>query len=149
MTEASAGSARTPWHLWAVGVIGLFWNGFGCFDYSMTQFRGETYLREFGMTQAQIDYYYAMPTWMHAVWAIGVWGGLAGVVLLLLRRAWALPVLIISLAAYVLSLIYTFGMSNGAEVGADDGWIMHVVILAGCLFFVWYAWAMKNRGVLR
>jgi hypothetical protein len=39
-----------------------------------------------------------MPAWMTGVWAIGVWGALAGSVLLLLRSKWAVHVFAASLA---------------------------------------------------
>jgi hypothetical protein len=139
---------RTPWHLWLVGVVGILWNAFGAFDYTMTELQGEVWLRQVGMTDAQIAYAEAMPAWMTAVWAIGVWGALLGT-LLLARRRWAYPVFVASLAAYVMSLIYAYGLSNGSQVMPANTWMMQVVILAGCLFFVWYSRMMAKRGVLR
>jgi hypothetical protein len=101
------------------------------------------------MTEAQMTYYEAMPPWMTAVWAIGVWGGVLGSLLLLLRRRWAFPVFVLSLAAYVLSLIYTYGLSEGAEVIPPPIMAMQGVILIACLFFAWYSRTMARRGVLR
>jgi hypothetical protein len=140
---------RTPWHLWLVGVLGIPWNGFGAVDYTMTEVQGEAWLRQFDMTDAQIAYMNAMPAWMTAVWAIGVWGGLLGTLLLLARRRWAYPVFVASLAAYVMSLVYAYVLSNGSQVMPANTWVMQTVILAGCLFFVWYSRMMTKRGVLR
>ncbi|WGM48580.1 hypothetical protein KOAAANKH_03482 [Brevundimonas sp. NIBR10] len=140
---------KTPWHLWVVGVLGIAWNAFGCWDYTMTELKGEEHLRAFGMTDPQITYFNAMPAWVTAVWAIGVWGGLLGCILLLVRRKWAVPVFGASLAAYVMSLVYTYLLSDGGSVMPEGTWIMQVVILAGCVFFLWYAWTMGKRGVLR
>jgi hypothetical protein len=142
-------TAKTPWHLWVVGVLGIPWNGFGCVDYTMTALQGETWLRAMKMNDAQIAYMDAMPAWMTAAWAIGVWGGLAGTVLLLLRSKWAYPVFVASLAAFVLTLVYSYGLSNGSEIMPEGTWIMNLVILIGCLFFVWYARMMAKRRVLR
>ena len=141
--------ARTPWHLWAVVVIGVLWNGFGAYDYVMSHTAGEPYFRSMGMTDAQIAYYNAMPAWMTGVWAIGVWGSVAGTILLALRSRWAFQVFVASLTGPVVSLIYTYGMTNGAEMGGQTGMIMNAVILAACLFFVWYSRLMAKRGVLR
>lgn len=148
-TMDDAAPTGAPWHLWVVGIVAVLWNAFGCFDYTMTALQGEAWLRQAGMTDAQIAYVNAMPTWMTAVWAIGVWGGLLGSALLLARRKLALPVFVASLAAYVLSLVYYYVLSDGlAAMGA--GMIpMNIAILVGCLFFVWYAWLMAKRGVLR
>lgn len=150
MAEATqAKSAGTPWHLWVVGVIGVLWNAYGCYDYVMTNTGGADYLRSYGFTEEQIAYYLGMPAWMTAVWAIGVWGGLLGAVLLLLRMKWALHVFVASLAAFVLSLIYSYGFSNGADVMPPETLYINAVILIGCLFFVWYAWFATKRGTLR
>ena len=149
MTDALAPPARTPWHLWAVGALGVLWNGFGGYDYLMSQIGGEAYLRDFGMTAPQIAYFMAMPAWMIAVWAIGVWGSVLGTVLLLFRSRWALHSFVVSLAGLLLSLVYTHLLSDGGQVMGMQGAVMNAVITAGCLFFVWYAWAMTQRGVLR
>ena len=151
MVDQSAGSrpGRAPWHLWVVGVLSLLWNGFGAYDYLMTNTQGDAYMRGMGMTEAQIAYYHSMPTWMTAVWAIGVWGATLGSLLLLLRRRWAFPVFVVSLIAYVLSLVYTYGMSDGADLIGPPMMAMQGLILIACLFFVWYSRAMAKRGVLR
>ena len=44
----------TPWHLWVVGVVAALWNGFGCFDYFMTQTRREEWFAQMGMTAEQV-----------------------------------------------------------------------------------------------
>lgn len=145
-TQTTGGS--TPWHLWVAGLVGLLWNGFGCYDYYMSNTAGDAYLKGMGMTEPQMAYFHAMPPWTTAVWAIGVWGGLLGAILLLLKRKWAFPVFVASLAAYVVSLIYTYGMSDGAAVMGDQMYVMNAVIFAGCAFFVWYSRRMAQRGVL-
>ena len=148
MSDATQASGSTPWHLWAVGVVGALWNGFGCYDYVMTQTGGAEYLRA-SFTEVQVDYYMASPVWATALWAIGVWGGLLGAVLLLLRSKWALHALVASLAAFLLSLVYTYALTNGGEILGTQGMIMSAIIAAGCVFFAWYAWTMSKAGVLR
>lgn len=84
-------TVKTPWHLWAIAVVAVFWNGFGGYDYVMTQTGNAAYLAQF--TAEQRAYFDSYPMWMEAVWAIGVWGGVLGAVLLLLRNKLALPCL--------------------------------------------------------
>lgn len=141
-------TARAPWHLWVVGVLALLWNGFGGYDYLMTNFQGEAYMASMGMTQAQMDYYAAMPAWMTAAWALGVWGGVAGATLLLLRMKLAVWAFAVSLLGMLISWIYTF-TSNGMEVAGAAGLIMSAVITVVCLFLVSYARMMATKGVLR
>ena len=142
-------TVKTPWHVWLVGVVGVLWNAFGCWDYTMTQLKGEEHLRAFGMTDAQIAYFDARPAWTHGVWAIGVWGGLLGAVLILLRRKLALPVFVVSFLGFLAGLLYQYVLSDASSVMGENSWIMQVVIGAGCVFFIWYAWTMSKKGVLR
>jgi hypothetical protein len=146
---ADAPRASAPWHFWVVGVIALAWNGFGAYDYFMSKTGGDAYLRQSGMNEAQIAHMHAYPVWMTADWAIGVWGGLLAAVLLLARMRYAFHVFAVSLAAFLVMLVYTYALSNGGAAMGQQGTIFNLVILAFCLFFTWYAWTMTKRGVLR
>lgn len=139
---------RTPLHLWIVGGLGLLWNGFGAFDYLMSKLQGETWYRQMGMTDAQIAHMEAFPFWMQIVWPVGVWGAVLGTVLLLRRSRTAAPVFLVSLGAFVVSLIYTYVLSDGAEVMGSAA-AAQFMVLAGCLFFAWYSRAMARKGVLK
>lgn len=143
-------ATRVPWHLWAVGIVGLLWNAYGGFDYFMSKTRGDPYLQSVGMTPEQIAYFHAMPAWMTAVWAVGVWGALLGAVLLLARSRYAVPVFVASLVAYVLSLVYQYLLAPMPNSGGGTGMaVIQVVIFAGCAFFVWYAMRARRLGLLR
>ena len=91
-------TAKTPWHLWLIGVIALLFNAIGVFDFVMSMARGASYMASAGMTPAQIAHYQGMPFWMIAVWAIGVWGAFLASILLLSRRTLAFPGFVVSLA---------------------------------------------------
>ncbi|WP_417232664.1 hypothetical protein [Brevundimonas sp.] len=144
MTEAK----KVPWHLWVVGVIALLWNAYGGYDYYMTMTQGEAYMTASGLSPEMIAYYGGMPSWMAAVWAVGVWGGVAAAVLLLLRMNWAVYAFFVSLAAFLVSVVYTYGLSDGASVVGQQGMIMSAVIGVAALFFLWYALRMQKRHVL-
>ena len=99
--------------------------------------------------QRLLAHYQAMPAWMLAVWAIGVWGAMLGSVLLLLRNRLAFPVFAVSLAAFLLSLVYTYLLTDGGEIMGRQMTMVSGVITALLLFFICYAWLMSKRGVLR
>ena len=158
MVDQSMGSraGRTPWHLWVVGLVAVLWNGYGAYDYVMTNTQGEPYLRQAagGMgwdaakTETFIAYYGAMPAWMTAAWAIGVWGGVLGALLLLVRRRWAVWAFAASLLGAAAGIVYHY-TSGGSQITGQEGTVMNAVILIGALFFLWYSWTMAKRGVLR
>jgi hypothetical protein len=139
-------AGKTPWHLWLVGGVALLWNAFGGFDYIMTQTRNAAYLAQF--TAEQRAYFESFPMWMEAVWGIGVWGAVAGSLLLLLRRNWAFPAFLASLIAFVIGVVYG-QISGGNAVMGSTGLIFSAVIFLLGLGFVLYSRAMARRGVLR
>jgi len=148
MTATDSG-AKAPWHFWLVVLLAVLWNGFGGYDYVMSHTAGDSYFRQMGMTDAQIAFMQAYPSWMTGVWAIGVWGSVLGTLLLLLRSRWAFHAFAVSLAAIVVSLVYGYLLSDGAKVMGTMGTVMNVLITAACAFFLWYARVMTKRGVLR
>ncbi len=149
ITQEAGSTRRTPWHLWLVGVIALLFNAIGSFDFAMNQIQGPSYMASAGMTPAQIEHYQQMPFWMMAVWAVGVWGAFGASILLLLRRRLAYPVFALSLAAFLVSLAYTYLLTDGGAVMGRTMAITNVVITALLVFFIWYARKMTDRGVLR
>lgn len=141
---------KTPWHLWVVGGVSLLWNGFGAYDFIMTTTQGEAYMAAAGMTQPMIDYYNAMPVWMYGPWVLGVWGAVAGSILLLMRNRLAFPAFALSLLGAVGSLIY--GLMNPMPELPPAMAVMKYmpwVIAAIAAFLAWYAMSMKTKGVLR
>ena len=139
---------RTPWHLWLVGVIAVLFNAIGVFDYVMSMSQGAAYMARAGMTPAQIAHYQEMPGWMTVIWTVGVWGAMLGSVLLLLRKGLAVPVFAVSLAAFLVSLLYTYVLTDGGEIMGAQMAIASAVITVLLLFFLWYSWLMTKRGVL-
>ena len=140
---------KTPWHLWLVGVIAVLFNAVGAFDFVMAMTQGASYMASAGMTPTQIAHYQDMPIWMTAVWAIGVWGAMLGSVLILLRKKPASLVFAVSLAAFLINLLYMYVLTDGGEIMGRQMATTNVVITALLLFFMSYSWLMTKRGVLR
>ncbi|MBO6540731.1 MAG: hypothetical protein JJ969_15195 [Rhizobiaceae bacterium] len=147
--ETENAAARTPWHLWVVGGVSLLWNAVGAFDYLMTQSRAEWYMAEF--TPEQLEYFYAFPAWADAGWAFGVWGAFFGSVALLLRRSWAVWLFGLSILGLIVTSIYNFVLTNGAELmgGGIGVWIFSGLIWLITIALFFYARRMAAKGVLR
>lgn len=97
----------------------------------------------------QRDLVLAMPRWMNAAFAIAVWTGLAGALLLLLRRRLAQPLLLLSLAAAVIQfagLLVVPKLRN--LVGSDDLFVPFLILIA--CYGIWHlAWQARRSGWLR
>ena len=145
--------AKPPIHLWIVGGIATLWNGFGCFDYLMTRTQGATYIESMMHTddgEAIMAYINAFPIWAAGGWGLGVWGGLAGAILLLMRHRWAVPVLLASLVGAVIGIGYQLANPSGiVELSKGVNAVMPYVIIAIAIALFVYARAMRMRGVLR
>lgn len=140
---------KTPRHLWLVGVVAVLFNAIGVYDYVMSKTGGAAYMASVGMTPQQIAHYQDMPAWMSAVWAIGVFSAFAGGLLILLRNRLAGPAFALSLAAFLLSLVYTWGIAGAGEIMGQTMMISSAVITAMLVLLLWYSLAMGKRGVLR
>lgn len=135
-------------HLWIVAILATIWNAFGCFDYLMTQTRNEAYLANF--TDPQRVYFESFPLWMEAMWALGVWGGMAGSLLLLARSRYAVAAFAVSLAGLAASTVYQYVLNSPPEDMMTSAMLaMNVAIWAIVIGLLVYAMRMRRRGVLR
>ena len=152
MDQATGG--RAPLHLWIVGGLALLWSAFGCFDYVKTRLRDTDYLASMMPTvdpNAVLAWIDAFPIWAQFGWGLGVWGGLAGAILLLLRSRWAVLAMGLSLVGAVLGLGYQALAApplQGME-GSTAAAVMPYVIISVALALFLYARKMRANGVLR
>ena len=146
-------SARTPAHLWIVGILSLLWNSIGAVDYVMTRSRNTAYLTQMmpgADANAFLAYIDSFPFWVSAGWGLGVWGALIGSVLLLMRNRWAVMAFGLSLAGAIVSIGYQLmrGPPPGMPTGGFNAVAPYIIIVIAALL---YAYALRQRanGVLR
>ncbi len=145
--ETTAETTGRPWHLWLVGILGFLWNLMGAYDYLMTQTENEAYMSNF--TPEQLEFFYGFPSWVVAFWALAVWGGVLGTVLLLFRKRLAVPVFLVSLLSMVVTSLHNFVLSNGLEVMEGAGSMIFTALIFLVALGLWiYSRAMAKRGVL-
>ena len=144
-------SARTPVHLWIVGILSLLWNCIGCVDYLMSRMRNTGYLKTMMPDvdpQAMLSYIDGFPIWAAFGWGLGVWLGLGGSVLLLMRSRHAVWAYGLSFVGAVLGLGYQ--LAN--PMPGVDGMMakaMPITIIGIALALFLYARAQAAKGVLR
>jgi hypothetical protein len=86
-----------------------------------------------------------MASWQWGVFAIAVWAGLIGAVLLLLRNRWATPLLLVSLLAAAFQYGYE-AATRGIDRAALP--IAIAVLVAGVLLVI-FASRARRAGWLR
>jgi hypothetical protein len=98
---------------------------------------------------AYANYVADIPFWAIAVGIIAAVARLLGAIALLLRRAWALPLYVISLVFFLAALYRAFFLAHVASVMSGGHIATEVVFLALSVFAVWFARGGKSRGWLK
>lgn len=91
----------------------------------------------------------AAPKWMWAAFAVAVWVGLAGTVMLLLRRRLAVPLLGVSLLAVLVQFSAYFLHQPLREATGSNGLLIPIIIVAVTWTVFWFAYHSHKRGWLR
>ena len=131
MNNKKASSIRSSF--WTIGAVMLIWHVMGCVNY-FVQMNPEmlAYYRESERIIVE-----NRPAWATAAFAVAVFGGAVGCVLLLVRRSAAFYIFIVSLIGAVFTSIHT--LSAGVELGAGEMMGIVALPLAVAVFLVWYA----------
>lgn len=141
--------ARTgvPGWYWAVAIVALLWEAFGCFTY--IQWVTMDAAKMATMPAAEREMWLAMPPWLTGVYAIAVWIGLAGAVALLMRRRWARLAFGLSLAAVIVQFGWIFLTTPIlTTIGPTSTYMPAAIIIVGGIWFLFASMAAK-RGWLR
>ena len=91
----------------------------------------------------------AMPAWQTPVYAIAVWSGLVGAVLLLMRRRLAVPVLLVSLVCAVGTFLPFAVIPPVRELATEGDAIAAIIVIALCWTSFWFARHSQQRGWLK
>lgn len=128
------------WFL-VVASLALVWNLMGVAAYLNQMTMDLSVLPE-----AQRLFYQTIPAWATAAFAIGVFAGVAGSIGLLLKKRWAIPVLVVSFGGVVVQMIHSLLLGNGLDVFGTSASILPLITLAIGLALVGFAMLSKNRA---
>ncbi len=141
--EEQTQSAVPSW-FWIGAVLALLWECAGCFMY-VTQVTTDP--ASLPIDQRAI--WAATPPWIVGAYAIAVWVGLAGAVLLLMRRKLAVPLLLVSLIAVVVQFGGVLLVPALREVTPDSAYTFPIVIFVVCYGIFMLSRHAHKQGWLR
>jgi hypothetical protein len=145
---ATTARGRTPALLWIIGFLALLWNAYGCYIYLMTETANAAFLAN--SPPDQLAYMDSLPAWLTAFWALGVWGGLLGSILLLMRSRYSVWAFALSFIGCVVVMAYEkFATAMPASMTEGAMGILPWVILIVAAFLLWYSWNEEKKGALR
>ncbi len=123
----TATSTSMPALIRAIAALGAAWNVFGVIQFWGQLSTTPAMLVAKGMTAAQATLYASLPGWMTIVFAIGVFGGLAGAVLLLIGQRVAPTLLGMSLVGYI--ALYIGDIIEGVFAAFGTGQVVVLTIV--------------------
>lgn len=125
------------WSFWVICVIALFWNAMGGINFIM-QMNPEL-LSNFPEPAKSLIA--TRPIWATVAFAIAVFGGLLGDVLLILRKAIAYYFFIASLIGVFVTNFHTAQVSSDMNIWV--GSLMSIIVAA---FLIWYTATAKRKS---
>lgn len=141
------GHAKAPWHLWAVGLVTLIWNGYGASQWYMQVTRGASYWGN--LTMQQVQYVQQQPVWVEVAFGVGVWTGVLGALMLLLRRKLAFNAFVASLIAVLVNMLYVQVLSDGRAILGSGTLVAGIAVVVVAAASIAYAHFVRVRGIIR
>jgi hypothetical protein len=131
---------------WIIAVLALLWNLMGVFQYLSSTLWADA-IRE-ALPAEQVALMDALPSWYNYVFAVAVFSGVIGSLLLLLRKRLAVPVLGISLLAVLVQMGYWLFATEVMDVVGMTAVIMPLVVIIVAIFLYFYSKGAAQKGWL-
>lgn len=147
MNNAVLADRKLPVWILLVAVLGAAWNAFGLYQLNASLSQSEAGLMMQGMSAEAARVYHNLPLWMNLAFAVGAGGGLLGCLALIARRGFALPVLVASLAGYV--VLFAGDLAYGLFDLIPGQMAILLTVLAIAIILMAVAIHAQRKGLLR
>ncbi len=138
MNDENVGGVH--WSFWAIGAFALIWNVMGSMNFLM-QMNADMVAAMPETHRAIIE---GRPAWATGGFAIGVFVGAFGGLLLLLRKSSAYYLFVASLLGVIVTLTHTLGIGIDFGPGEILGIILIPLVVAA--FLIWYSKQAQSKG---
>jgi CHASE2 domain-containing sensor protein len=129
---------RKPSNLfWVISSIALVWNLMGVFNYLDQAFMTDKILET--LPKEQQILYQDVPAWVTAAFAIAVFSGTLGSLLLLLKKKIATTFFIISFLGIIGQMSYGLLIDQNFDSYGPMGIAMPIIIIAFGGYLIWYS----------
>ena len=128
---------------WVISAIALLWNLIGIMTYLMSVTISPEALA--AMSEAERSLSSGTPAWVTSAYAISVFSGSAASVGLLLRKAWAVPVFVVSLVVILVQMGYGLFMTTMLEIRGATAAILPLLIIVVAVYLVWFSLSSKRK----
>ena len=128
------------WSFWVIATFMLIWNVMGCINF-FVQMNPNVVASYRETEQAIIS---GQLAWASVAFAVAVFGGALGCVLLMHKISAAFYLFVFSLLGVVVTMIHTLSIDIEFGIGEVIGIILMPLVVA--VFLIWYSIYVKNKG---
>ncbi len=141
MNDETVGGVH--WSFWAIGAVALIWNAMGVINF-FVQMNADALA---AMPESHRAIVEGRPVWATGAFAIAVFGGALGCLLLLFRKSAAYYLFIASLLGVIVTMTHTLGVHIDFGLGEIVGIILMPLVAAA--FLIWYSKRAQSKGWIR
>jgi len=140
MNDETVGGVH--WSFWAIGTVALIWNVMGVINY-FVQMNADMVASMPETHRAIIE---VRPAWATGAFAIAVFGGALGCLLLLLRKSAAYYLFIASLLGVIVAMTPHLDMIGSTINDPFEIVMMILMPLVVAAFLIWYSKQAQSKG---
>lgn len=143
MTATTALESR-PTLFWVIAILALLWNLMGVFAFVMQVNMSPDVLA--ALPDAERQLIASQPAWFMFVFAIAVFAGALGSLMLLLKKKFAMPLLVLSLLGVLAQKAYVHLFSDIYTIMGSGAMVLSILVIVIALFLVWFARMSIAKG---
>lgn len=128
------------WSFWFIATFMLLWNVMGCINFFI-QMNPDMISSYRENEQAIIN---GRPVWATVAFAVAVFGGGLGCILLMLKKSVSFYLFIGSLIGVIITMNHTLGIGIDFSIGEMIGFILMPIVVAA--FLIWYSKYSERKG---
>lgn len=130
---------RIHWSFWIISIITLLFNVMGVINF-FVQMNADSLAQFPELYRPIIE---GRPVWATIAFALAVFGGSLGCLLLMLKKSVAFYVFIASLLGVILSMMHIFGVAGFRSFEVWLGVLMQLMVTA---LLIWYSKLAEHKG---
>ena len=129
---------RKPTNLfWLISTLALIWNLIGIFNYLTQAFMTDEILASLPLDQQLM--YQEVPAWVTAAFALAVFSGTLGALLMLLKKKIATTFFILSFIGIISQMSYGLLINENTDSYGPMGLLMPFMIISIGGYLIWYS----------
>jgi len=143
----SESAIKIPGWFKVVAIVAFIWNLLGVAAYLIQVTMSEEAMAALPPEQAEVMM--NTPAWATAGYALAVWFGALGTLMLILKRKLATPILVVSLIGIVIQQYHSFFVIDAVEIYGATAAIFPMIVLIVGLYLPWLSRSATAKGWLK